>query len=206
MKSKLTAYALDFTSYLIQKIKDKEKIKNIILFGSVSREEAGKDSDIDLFIDITKTSIKLEEEIKKCLNNFLSSIKYKNYWKLLDINNEIKLTIGELDKWKELKSSITANGILLYGKFKPKVKEGEHKTFFIWENIKPNSKRVLFNKQMFGYNQNNKFYDGLLQKYSGERLGKGCIIVPLDHSNIFMGLFRKYKVNVKIKKVLDYSR
>ena len=34
--------------------KDKNKIRNIILFGSVAREEAVKNSDIDLFIDVIK--------------------------------------------------------------------------------------------------------------------------------------------------------
>src|SRR3990167_7304033 len=101
MNSKLISYAMDFSSFLIQKIKEKEKIRNIILFGSVSRDEANKKSDIDIFIDL--------------------------------------------------------------------IKEEEHKVFFVWENIKPNSKRVLFNKQMFGYKQNKKFYQGLIQKYNGER-------------------------------------
>ena len=205
MKYRLVSYAMDFASFLIQKIKEKEKIKNIILFGSVAREETEKTSDIDMFIDIVKESIKLENEINRCLKDFLDSTKYKNYWNMFDIKNEIKLTIGELYKWKDLKPSIIANGILLYGKFKPEVKEGKHKTFFIWENIKPNSKRVLFNKQLFGYKQRKKFYNGLIQKYNGERLGKGCIVVPLEHANVFHKLFQRYKITTKIKKVLDYG-
>jgi len=204
--SKLIAYAMDFASFLIQKIKEKEKIKNIILFGSVAREEAEKTSDVDIFVDVVKNNVKLEKEINRCLDDFLNSTKYKNYWKMLGVENEIKLTIGELDKWKELKPSIAANGILLYGKFKPEIKEGIHKTFFIWENIKPNSKRVLFNKQLLGYKQKGKFYEGLIQKYKGERMGKGCIIVPLEHAKVFLKLFRKHKVSVKIKKVLEYSK
>lgn len=203
MKSKLIAYAIDFTSFLIQKTKHKDKIKNIILFGSVAREEANVESDIDLFIDVLDKE-KIEKELNGILNNFFDSSKYKNYWKPLGIQNEIKLSIGNLNKWKELKPSIISNGILLYGKFKPETKEGKHKTFFIWENIKPNSKRVLFNKQLFGYRQNNKFYLGLLQKYEGERLGKGCIIAPLDYSKIFHNLFKKHKITVKIKKILEY--
>ncbi|MFH1592819.1 MAG: nucleotidyltransferase domain-containing protein [Candidatus Woesearchaeota archaeon] len=205
MKSKLIAYAIDFTSFLIQKIKEKERIRNIILFGSVSREEAETTSDIDIFIDTTKENIELEKEIKEHLSDFLKSTKYKNYWKMLGIKNEIKLKVGELNKWKGLKPSIVSNGILLYGKFKPEIKSGKHKTFFIWENIKPNSKRVLFNKQLLGYKQKGKFYQGLIQKYKGERLGKGCIVVDLEYANIFHKLFKKYKATVKIKKVYEYS-
>jgi len=205
MTSKLIAYAIDFTSFLIQKTKNKDKIKNIILFGSVARNEPEKNSDIDIFIDVIKENKKLENELRKHIDDFYDSTKYQNYWKLLEIKNDISLKIGELNKWKELKSSIIATGILLYGKYKSKTKEGKYETFFIWENIKPNSKRVLFNKQLLGYKQKNKFYDGLIQKYNGKRLGKGCIVVPLEHSNIFLKLFRKYKITVKIKQVLDYT-
>ena len=204
MKSKLISYALDFASFLLQKIKDKDRIRNIILFGSVAREEASETSDIDMFIDVIKENINLEKEINKILNDFLESSKYNNYWRLLNVKNEVKLIIGELDKWKELKPSIIANGILLYGKFKSEIKGGKHKTFFIWENIKPNSKRVLFNKQLFGYRQNDKFYHGLIQKYKGERLGKGCIVVSLEYANMFHKFFKSYKISVKIKKVLEY--
>lgn len=205
MKSKLVSYAMDFASFLIQKIKEKESITNIILFGSVARDEASENSDVDLFIDVATEIPGLEKEINNCLSSFLDSAKYKSYWKMLGVENEIKVRIGKLDKWKELKSSIIANGIVLYGKFKPEIKEGKHKALFIWENIKPNSKRVLFNKQMFGYKQGKKFYNGLIQKYGGERLGKGCVIVSLEHSLTFHKLFKKYGISVKIKKILDYT-
>ena len=204
MKSELLAYAVDFTSFLLQKTNQKEKIKNIILFGSVARGEAEKESDVDLFIDIIKEDKKLEKQFQKIVEEFYSSAKYTSYWQLLDINNEIKLTIGELEKWEELQPSINANGILLYGKFIQEIKKGTHKTFFIWENVKPNAKRVLFNKQLFGHNVGGKFYEGLLQKYQGQRLGKGCILVDAHHSTTFHQLFKKNNMPVKIKKVVEY--
>ena len=203
MKINLIPYGMDFASFLIQKIKNKDLIKNIILFGSVSREESVEESDIDIFVDINKDNQNLEKEIIQILEQFLDSTKYKNYWKLLGIKNEIKLTVGILDKWKELKPSIVANGVTLYGKFKSDIK-GEHKTFLVWENIKPNSKRVLFNKQLFGFKQKKRFYEGLLQRYNGERLGKGCIIVPLENSLIFQKLLKKHKIQFKIKKIIEY--
>ena len=57
---------------------------------------------------------------------------------------------------------------------------------------------------LFGYTQNKKFYSGLLQKFKAERMGKGCITVPLEYSKDILKLFRKYKISVKIKKVLEY--
>ncbi|MEK6934062.1 MAG: nucleotidyltransferase domain-containing protein [Nanoarchaeota archaeon] len=202
--SYLTAYALDFTSFLIQKTKNRDKIRSIILFGSVARQDESKESDIDIFVDIIKDNEVIEKEIYFILENFIDSIKHKDYWKLFGVKSEIKLTIGDIDNWKELKPSLIADGIVLYGKYKPKIKEGEHKVFFIWENIKPNAKRVLFNKKVFGYRQNKKSYQGLLVQYKGERLGKGCIVMPIEHTSLFHSLFKKFKVNVRIKKVLDY--
>jgi len=204
MQNKLIALAMDFSSFLIQKLKEKDQIKNIILFGSTARGEAGKESDIDIFIDVIKENSKSEKEINKILEGYYKSAKYKNYWKVLGIENEFNLTVGQLNKWKELESSIVSNGLLLFGKFKPSVKDGKHEVLFIWENVRPNSQRVLFNKQLFGYKQGEKFYQGVMQKYDGEKLGKGCIVVPLEHAKIFQDLFRKYMPNVKMKKGLFY--
>lgn len=207
MKSELLlAYALDFVSFLMQKTTQKAEIKQIILYGSVARGEAGKDSDIDLFIDAAKLSSALEKEIQEKKSSFLKSAKFKNYWLLLGITNELRVVVGELGKWKELHPSLIANGLVLYGKYLPAVNEGKHLTFFIWENVKPNSRRVLFNKQLFGFIQNGKHYGGLLQKYAGERLGKGCISVTLEYSEPFLKLFRRNHISVRIKKVMEYGR
>ncbi|MFH0701394.1 MAG: nucleotidyltransferase domain-containing protein [Candidatus Woesearchaeota archaeon] len=202
MSSKLIAYATDFVSFLIQKTKDKNNIKNIVLYGSVAREESSKGSDIDLFVDVLKNEKELDQEIKKILNLFLESSKQQNYWKPLGIENEIKVIVGKLKDWKELHSSIISNGIILFGKYQAEFK-GKSKVLFAWENIHPNSIRVLFNKQLFGYKQKGKFYFGLMQKYNGERLGKGSIVVPLENSLLFHQLFKKYKITVKIKKLKE---
>ncbi len=204
MNSKLLPYAIDFASFLLQKVKKRQEIKNVILFGSVARGEDDKTSDIDIFIDVVTQTAALEKEHATILHTFYSSTKYKHYWKLLGVTNQIKLHTGILEQWKELRPSIIANGIVLYGKFMPLIKEGRHTVFFIWENITPNTKRVLFNKQLFGYKQNGKFYQGLLGKHHGERLGKGSILVPLEHSTVIHTHFKKYKIAVKIKKVLEY--
>ena len=204
MKYKLLAYALDFVSFLVQKSGIQDEIKNIILYGSVARGEAGKESDIDIFVDVINDKKSIEKDIKKRYEEFRESVKYKQYWRMLDIQNEIKINIGDIKKWKELRSSVVANGIVLYGKYKSMLNQGEHKAIFVWENIKPNTKRVLFNKQFFGYKQNKKYYEGLLKKHQGERLGKGCIIVDLEHAAAVHNFFKKNKITVKIKKFIEY--
>lgn len=204
MASNLIAYAMDAASFLFQKTKEKEKIKQIILFGSVSREDAGQKSDIDIFIDIVKEDKGIEQDLKKQISAFFSSAKYQNYWKPLGVEQEIRLTVGVLSQWKDLQPSIIANGIVLYGKYKEIDVEGKHQTLFAWENIKPNAKRVLVNKQLFGHIAKGRWYDGLLQKYGGKRLGKGCILIPLEHSAVFHKLFKKNSIQVKIKKIIEY--
>ena len=101
---KLIGYVMDFASFLIQNLKSIDGINSIILFGSVARGDENKDSDIDIFID-TLDKGNLEKEIKKLKEKFLNSVIYKNYWKLLGIENEINVIIGEINKWK-LKDSM----------------------------------------------------------------------------------------------------
>ena len=160
---------------------------------------------MDIFINVLQNEKKIEEESGGIVQEFKRSTKCKNYWKLLGIENDIKIVVGQLKQWKELEPSIISNGLTLYGKYKPTVTKGKHNTFLIWENVKPNSKRVLLNKQLLGYTLNNKFYNGLLQKYGGEKLGKGCIVIPVEHTLVLLSLFRKYNVAVKIKKVVEYT-
>lgn len=200
----LVAYAQDFVSFLTERTNTAE-IKKIILFGSAARGEASEESDIDLFIDVVGNKKSTELHIKKTLEEFLKSKRYNNYWLLKGIKNEIKPITGKLDDWKELKSSIISNGIVLYGKFEETPTKTIHKTFFYWENTKPESKRVLLSKRLFGYNKGKKNYKGLIHKYEGERIGKGIIAVPSVSAKVFLELFRDMKVTVKTKKVLEYS-
>jgi len=200
---KLIGYAMDFASFLIQNLKNTDKINSIILFGSVARNDEDKESDIDLFIN-TLNEKNLEKEIKKIKEKFFDSLIFKNYWKLLGIKNEINIIVGDIEKWK-LKDSMLGNSIILYQKYLPKLEDGENITIFAWKNIKPNSKRVLLSKKIFGYNYYGKFYNGMLQKYNGKLLGSGVISIPTEHANLFIKLFRTFKINVKIIKVFKYS-
>ncbi len=203
MKSNLIAFALDFTSFFVQKV-NLEKIKNIILFGSVARGEESRESDVDIFIDVAKEDSSAEEKYSKVVELFMRSVKYNHYWKPMGVENQIRLSIGKVEKWKKLHPNLVANGLTIYGKYTFPLKEGKHQTFFIWENIKPNSRRALFNKRLFGFKGSERFYPGLLQKHEGERMGKGCILVSLEQANIFLKFFRQSKVTVKIKKVIVY--
>ncbi|MBU0930026.1 MAG: nucleotidyltransferase domain-containing protein [Nanoarchaeota archaeon] len=202
--NKLLAYSIDFVSFLLENIEIKD-IKNIILFGSVTREESTKESDVDIFVDIMNSEKYYKDIIPKVEDKFFKSYKFLNYWKLKGIENNFNIIIGRLDEWKELKNSIISNGITLYSKFKEYPERGEHKVLFSFERIKPESKRVTLFKNLFGYKKNKKKYQGLIEKYNGMKIGSGSIIVPLEHQNIFHKLFKKYLIKVKIIKIMEYK-
>jgi len=198
----LIAYALDFASFLIERT-EANNIKRIILFGSVARDEASSKSDIDIFIDIIEKSN--EKEIKEIKDKFLGSSRYEKYWLLKGIKNEIRPIVGKLDDWKDLKNSIISNGIMLYGKFEEIPEKTTHKTLLSWQNVKPESKRVLLSKRLFGYKKNKKYYAGLIQKYGGEKIGKGLISLPSLNEKVFLRLFKDMGISFKIKKIIEYK-
>ena len=201
MNKKLIGYALDFVSFLLERI-NIIKIEKVILFGSVARGEADQKSDIDIFIE---SKFDIEKQIEKIKNQFYSSTKFENYWKLKNITNDINPIVGEVKKWNELENSIISNGFLLYGKYESMPKNAVHKTLFSWDNIKPESKRVLLFKRLFGYKSDKKTYNGLIDKYASEKISKGSILVPTKNSLVFMKLFKEMKITVRIRKIIEYS-
>src|SRR3989344_3480075 len=108
----LIAYASAFVSVILPKI----EVDEIILFGSVVRDEATEKSDIDLFFNTKENEEKIKQIIKQELNKFYKTRIYEIFQQkgsILPINIEV----GNLDKWK-LKRSIISNGLVLYGKYK----------------------------------------------------------------------------------------
>ncbi|MFH1065623.1 MAG: nucleotidyltransferase domain-containing protein [Nanoarchaeota archaeon] len=195
----LASYASSFASFVIGHA-DLSKIKNIILFGSAARGEAGDDSDIDIFIDGSLS----QAQADRLVTQFSRTDAFKK-WKLLGINNEIKPIAGNLDEWLDLKQSIIADGIVLYGKFKEMPENAKPMVLFSWEEIKPNSNRVLFNKRMFGFNHYGKRYEGLLAQINGKKIGKGAVIVPDEKHKEVLELFKRHDVKFSMKKVLEIS-
>ncbi|MDP2672267.1 MAG: nucleotidyltransferase domain-containing protein [Nanoarchaeota archaeon] len=200
----LISYAMDFASFLMQNLKEKEKIKEIILFGSTARGEETKKSDVDIFIDIFGEKKTIEKNILEIKDKFFNSIKFKNYWMLLDIKNDINVLVGKLNQWK-LKDTMLGSSIILYGKYSPKLEDGKNKVILCWNAIKNNSKRVMLNKKLSGYSHYGKKYKGLLEIYNGIKLGSNVISISTEQLNLFLKEFRKFKVRVKIKRVFEYE-
>lgn len=199
MNYRLISYAEDFVAFLIEKLgKDTDKIIQIILFGSVTRGEENKNSDIDLFVEISQ---KYEEKLKKIRDEFYNSAKAKKYWNLLNVNNEINLSIGALKDWGDLQASIIANGIVLYGKYKgiPKI---EQNSLFIISSGKNRNKNISVWRELYGYTQkvSKKVYiqEGLIKEYSGKKLTRGVFVIPSEHTHKIISFLREKKMPFQI--------
>lgn len=198
MNYKLIAYAQDFASFLMQNVKEADKIKKIVLFGSTARGEEGKESDIDIFIEAEE---KQEQEINKIKEKFYGSIKFKKYWELFGIKNEINLSIGNLKDWGDLNRSIISNGIVLFGKYDDKIKTKPRVLFSIIPGDNRN-KNISIWRKLYGYTQKvgKKEYikEGLIKEYGGEKLANGVIIVPMDNSNKLSNFLKNSKFSFKM--------
>ncbi len=199
MNYKLAGYALDFASFLLEKLGDDAKeISQIILFGSVARGEAGEQSDIDLFIEADE---KLENKLSRIRDDFYNSIKIRKYWQLLGIKNPINLSVGNLKDWGDLQRSIIANGIILYGRYygKPEIKQ--HYLFVVSPG-KNRNKNIALWRKLYGYSQKigKKFYirEGLIKEYKGEKRARAVFTIPIEKAQEMILFLRKNKVNFQI--------
>ena len=196
MNKLLVSYAMDFSGFLMQNLDKKylPYINQIILFGSVARGDATNKSDVDIFINTTK---KLEFKCKRISAEFYESEIYKRYWRLIGVKNEIKLIVDELKNWPDLRMSIIADGIILYGKYAASVKTKDNYVILWWGSIKPEYKRVMISKQLYGWKLRKKVYRGMIQKADGEKLGSNVILVPSQNFDTIKEFFRKHKINYK---------
>ncbi|MEK6935295.1 MAG: nucleotidyltransferase domain-containing protein [Nanoarchaeota archaeon] len=195
-KNEITAYAIDFVSYLISK---ESEINRVILHGSIARGDFNEESDIDLFIDVLKTDKKIEKKIDNILNQYYKTKKIKE-WELKGIKNTFSLIVGSLDntEWKDLKRSIMNTGIILYGKYKGEAEKIKQYTLFSFENIKPNAKRVAVFRKLFGFKLKNKIYPGIIEKYKGIQVGKGAVLIPIENTNALKLYFQGKRIPVKM--------
>lgn len=191
------AYAEQYASFLLYNLDPQhhENIKEIILFGSVARGEDTTDSDIDIFIDLFKDNQKLVERVEHLTKKFYNTEFFK-LWKLLGIENEIKTIVGILDEW-DLKSSIIANGLILYGKYQQGINDGEPQVILYWNKIKPESRRVLLSKKLYGYSYKNKKYEGIFNLAKATKLSSNCIIMPLTTFELVIRIFKELKISYK---------
>ncbi len=195
-RNELIAYAIDFVSYLILK---ETEINRIILYGSIARGDFDEESDIDIFVDVLRYDPKIEKKIGAIAEDYYKTKKFKE-WELKGIKNTFSLIVGNLnaEEWKDLKRSIINTGIILYGKYKEEAEKIKQYTLFSFENIKPDKKRVVVFRKLFGFKFKDKSYSGLIDKYKGIRVGKGVVLIPIESVNELKKYFQEKKISVKM--------
>ncbi len=194
----LKSYASYFSSYLLDNIRDVGLIERIILFGSVARDEADKDSDVDIFIELRKETSKTKKEIEKIIADFYKS-REALLFKTKGVENRINAIIGRLDAWNQIKETIENTGILLYGSFVPTDISGKKHVLIFWNKIKKN--RGAFLNKIYGFKIKEKRYSGLIEKLGGIRCGKSSFIIPIENKNEMIKLLKKYGVDAQIMEI-----
>ncbi len=192
----IIGYAIQYVSYVIYNLEPafQGQIKEIILFGSVARGEATVSSDVDIFFSVPKENKSLSRRITELTNRFYTTEFYR-LWKNLGIEQDLKPIIGVLKDWN-LKSSLIANGITLWGKYKSTITGGSPLVIIYWPPVKNQSQRILLSKRLYGYSYKKKHYRGLLSE-SALKLSSNCLAIPLADAEVIMSIFKKMNVPFK---------
>ncbi len=208
MAEAVFSYVYDFLSMVFENNDLKEKIKNVVLFGSIAKNSYDKQSDIDLFFDIkNKDEIDvIETNLKGILKSF--EIKIEKTWKLKGVKLPITFIVGSLEgeTWANVREEIISSGILLYGSYKEMPKNIKHYSLFCYSLKELNRKnKMKFIRKLFGYSlkKGKKEYKlkGFLEKINGLKLGMNVVLVPLEDITKIKKIFGEFKIKYKVMEV-----
>ena len=187
----LIAYASSFVAFILPRI----NVEEIILFGSVARNEADKDSDIDLFFNVRRGEEKLKKVFREELEKFYKT-KIAEIWRLKGIKNDVKIKVGNLNEWK-LKRSIISDGIVLYGKYKGIPEKIKGYVHFNLKPIKDITKRNRVLRRLFGRKEKSYSTKGIVEEITGKRLSAISFIVPIKETQKILKMLNSEKLDFK---------
>lgn len=195
--NKIVAFAANALSFVFLDKQLFGKIKNVYLFGSAVRHELGPESDIDLFVDCeAKDEDFVRKGFEAGLQTFYSSRDYEK-WRLLGLKNKFSVHAGNLEEW-ELKSSVLAEGLLLYGTPKVLKAKGERKVFFVISLPKQKAKYLRLKRQLEGRKEKYLKTKGLLEELKGTKLGPNVYAIPKEHQKQLMEFFEANKIKYRM--------
>jgi hypothetical protein len=173
-------------------------IDEAYLYGSAARGGLGKGSDIDIFLNCSPEKEKQVEIIaKSSLSRFYKSKDYDK-WKLFKFDYPISVQAGNLSEW-HLKSSIMAEGILIYSK-KTEILPSKRQVLVIFELPKNKKKYLHLIRGLFGRNEKGYNDKGILGSLEGIRISSNVIIVPKENQKSIMDFMQKNKVDYSMKE------
>lgn len=199
-------YIFDFLSVLFDKLKEREKIESIFLFGSFARGNFRKNSDIDLFIDVED---KNKEEVSKIVHESVNEfeLKAEKSWKLKGINNPIAPIVDNINavRWKELKKEIASYGLTLYGRYYAEEQKNKNYILLSYDASKLKQKeKMKVIRKLFGYKlkKRKKVYSqkGLLEELNAKKLSN-TILVNIENYKKILDFLRQNKVYTKISEI-----
>ncbi|MFH1408935.1 MAG: nucleotidyltransferase domain-containing protein [Nanoarchaeota archaeon] len=198
-------YIYEFLSTLYMR-EVKEKIRNIILFGSVASGQYDKKSDIDIFIDVKDAIPEIEEIVREAKKSF--ELQARRTWKVKGMMMPLNCIVGKLqdDRWKSLRQDMISNGVLIYGKYEQLPEKAEHYVLYTFSLAKvKRAVKMRFLRTFFGY-QNVKgkktyVHKGLIENIGGKKLGSNTILVPLLEVATMKKEFSKYNITPTIREV-----
>ncbi len=183
--------AIDFA----KKIRDIKGILQIVLFGSVARNEDRNDSDIDIAVI---HNLKDNEKLKSTINKVVD-----------DKIQVVYIHVDRLPKETELISAITGEGILLYGKpikviFNKKVIEPFVLIVYDTTNVEM-KKRMLLNRALHGSTSISKHRGktyrsekkGIVQQPGITKLAKACIVAEPKKAALVKGILKRFGAEFK---------
>jgi len=180
--------------HITDRLKKIEGVTGVILFGSYSRGEHGKGSDIDLLI-IFKN--------KKALNMNQKEI-YKITAETDMFFQAIALTLEEFKNSTLLETTLREGKIYQAKKEVKKLFTTTHKPYallaYTTVNLNPKEK-VIFTQKLEGRHQSKYTYNELLQKIGGYKVGRGVIMVPQENLKKITHHLEKKKVEYTIRHV-----
>ena len=115
----------------------------------------------------------------------------------------ISIESGDLNKW-QLKTSITADGILLYSKNAIEF-PAERKILLIFELPKKKGNYLSFIRKLFGRNEKGYADKGLLGQFNGEKISSNAIIFPRENYRRVIDFMQKEKINYSFKEIAVFE-
>ena len=195
------AYSQNALSFVFLDPTITNKCNTVYLFGSASRGEMEKESDVDLFFDYEaffpdpskneKMVKEKEAAIKAALSRFSNSNDYQK-WKLLGFIHPFSVQVGKLEEW-DLKTSVHADGISLYSK-NPSL--SLTKKYILITYVLPKKKKeyLSFIRTVFGRNEQGYADTGFVGKYNAKKIASTAVLVPQEHAQLFFKFFQQEKI------------
>lgn len=197
--NQVIAYVQNALSFVFADRELFPKMKQVYLFGSAVRGELTKQSDVDVFIACEANEEKfVEKRVRASLEKFYISKDFEK-WKFLGMTNSISVQAGELKKW-DLKTSIFAEGLMLYGRPSP---EKYSKKVLFTITLPSNKKTYLkISRELFGRKEKGFTAVGVVQESGGEKISGNAFLLPALQSRRVMDFLHRQKIEYRLYEFL----